>query len=731
MLRSLVLLVGLLPSLIFAEVVPIRSGEHETFTRLVFTLPNSETKWELISDIEEPKLRVDAKDLQFDLSQVFNRIPRTRLEGVRQDGSSVTFALNCKCATRAFRFSDRSVVVDILDPETGQEDPVPEERALIQPPERPMLRIDMGTRENLRVDALGIEKHIRTQPQNSTFASELEERLDNAVAQSVVIPAPSADARNLPDAPQEPRADPGAEYAQSNPQNFTLHTSSGLDELMKEALPSLAKWSSRHCAPEHAVSLDHLDMTTPPLEQLGGLRRDLVGEFDKTNPAAAINLASLLTYLTFGAEAREVLRLVPDREETQALMALSHLMEGNPQPAQIYFAHQSECSDWHSFWSTISGATSDLSDAQAHLALRMVGRFPDHLRRELGPVLAQRMIDADRTAEAEQALAFADRVVERPGPRSTLVRAHVETKNDDYPAADTLLEIAISEGSEASPRALIEQVLLYKSRGLPPPEDLISLVTAYSVEHRRTSEGPGLRRAGAVARALAGQFDQAFSSLEEISKRDGAARAQEVKSELAGILVVEAEEFDLVRATILFDLLADLPSELALTMANRLLEAGFQDLAEQSFGNIPQSITPKHRLFRARLALQKDLPNRALAELLGLEGEEIELLRGEALARSTKTEAAARVYREAGMVDEASRLAWLAGDWETLALSSNPAHSQLATWKMAKEAQAKDIDISENAVLARHQALIDDSLAFRDLANSLLAQHEVGNLPAN
>ena len=256
----------------------------------------------------------------------------------------------------------------------------------------------------------------------------------------------------------------------------------------------------------------------------------------------------------------------------------------------------------------------------------------------------------------------------------------------------------------------------------------MSLVTAYSVEHRRTHYGPGLRRVSAIARALTGHFNEAFLSLEEINQRDGLEQAQQVRSQLIGILLQDADDFELVRMTVLFDLSTHLSGDLSLPLAERLLDAGFIELAQMSYEKAPGSISQDHRVLRARLALAAGFPNRAQAELLGLEGPEIEFLKGEAYEKANKMIDAAQVFQAAGVTEEVDRFAWLAGDWQTLERSSDDVHRQLAKRKLADEKPASTESTQQEPILLRNQRLLEDSLELRSLAEALLDQHEIGEI---
>ncbi len=730
MVRLLIICLVLCPAALLADIVPVRSGEHATFTRLVLTLPAATTEWEMSSSENAPKLRITGEDLTFDISTVFERIPRTRLRALRIEPTGLIMELNCDCTTRAFKFAERSVVVDILDPVQQDPDLAGDARdpAIAEMAEITTLRVKDAVREDLQKAYTAFEPHFERRPDNDVMAAKLEAQLEQAIPQKKQSTAtsepsyPDVDGVGGSHDAETTETDP-----QSLPKNLELHTASGLDEMLKEDLQGLEARSQSHCIANQIVSLDDWANAGPALARVSGLRRSLMGEFDEIDTPSAIELARTYTFLTFGAEARDVLRLVPEDDEVKALKRLSHLMEGNPLPAQALFETQRGCSDWHTFWGVLSGARDTLTEPEIGLALRLLGGLPDHLRRELGPVLAERLVDADRANAAKQALAAVDRITIDPESATSLARAKVEIDQKEFTSAKEVLVSVLTDGSAASPQALTELVDLHFDQSLVPSEDLVSLVTAYAVEHRRTAYGPDLRRASALARVLSGDFDVGFAQVNEIKSRDGAEQAAMVRNELVSVLLQANDDFEVVRATVLHDLSSSLPPDLQFAMAERLLNAGFVDLAKNSMASGADIISPETRILRARLALENGLPKRAQAELLGLKGADVQALRARALALSGDVNEAASAYLDAGSNQDAERMAWLAGDWQTLAASADESYRKVARLRLSNSPESTDKTSKEEQVLARHQTLLAESVALRNLAGDLLAKHPVGD----
>lgn len=64
-----------------ADTIPVRSGEHGDFTRIVVDVPGG-TGWELGREGAVYELRLDRRDADFELGRVFVAIPRDRVSDV-------------------------------------------------------------------------------------------------------------------------------------------------------------------------------------------------------------------------------------------------------------------------------------------------------------------------------------------------------------------------------------------------------------------------------------------------------------------------------------------------------------------------------------------------------------------------------------------------------------------------------------------------------------------------
>ncbi|PCJ05775.1 MAG: hypothetical protein COB16_14920 [Rhodobacteraceae bacterium] len=104
-----------------AETIIARSGEHDGFSRLVMRLPDN-ANWSLTQSGMTATLQVDSPAAVFDTSQVFNLIPRTRLQSLQQSGAGepLRIMLGCDCELKSYVQKDGYLVIDIRDGKSGK-----------------------------------------------------------------------------------------------------------------------------------------------------------------------------------------------------------------------------------------------------------------------------------------------------------------------------------------------------------------------------------------------------------------------------------------------------------------------------------------------------------------------------------------------------------------------------------------------------------------------------------
>ena len=158
------------------EQIAVRSGEHAAFSRLVLE-PQAATGWTLGRIGRGYELRLDRPGVTFDLSQVFDLIPQTRIAAVTAGSTegSVALGLSCDCSVTAFETAAGVIVVDVADAAPDPASPF-----------------------EARLDATGTVPVTASDPQNAAPAARTRETPDpagaSAVPDSLVLLRRAADA---------------------------------------------------------------------------------------------------------------------------------------------------------------------------------------------------------------------------------------------------------------------------------------------------------------------------------------------------------------------------------------------------------------------------------------------------------------------------------------------------------------------------------------------------------
>lgn len=119
-----------------AQLLPVRTGEHDGFTRIVIPIER-DRDWSLQGEGVSRRLLLSPDAEGFDLSRSYDLIPRSRVAALEELPDGLEIRLGCDCGVTAFRYQERYLVIDVADaaPEARPDSarpvtaPVPEGRA--------------------------------------------------------------------------------------------------------------------------------------------------------------------------------------------------------------------------------------------------------------------------------------------------------------------------------------------------------------------------------------------------------------------------------------------------------------------------------------------------------------------------------------------------------------------------------------------------------------------------
>jgi hypothetical protein len=734
-----------------AQGVPIRSGEHEDFTRLVLTLPAQE-KWTLSKDEGSTVLEFE-RPFQFETAKVFDRIPRDRLVDVRQSSPGrLRLDLGCACELSTFWHSPTMLVIDIAEGNTKAN--------LIKPRLRPEVEERTPDDSVAQVKANAIWP--RTKPsvtltkQSLTWPSPMDvpeasaqteeklsqpgtlhqkraqimKQLGRAASQGLLSPSAQFPKTKPPDVQKaDPAQDQPLDKApkrepvktEHDPRN-NMRAQSSIDrDFLSHARKMNGVTSDgRNCLPEALVRVSDWGTDAPFGTQIGPLNTRLYGEFDKPDEKTALALARLYVFFGFGAEAQRALRLAPkpsqDKDIVRAMASI--LRDGQAQPDSV-LSNQMDCTTSIAVWSVLSypALPSELPiDTDA--VLRGLSGLPPHLRRYLGPILSQRFLAVGQTETANRILRILERGTESNTPQIGMAKAELELAEGDITDAGKTLDEVVEQGAEPSARALVRRIETLWSAGDDISFEMAQLAAAYASENRDAPIQKDLLWAQVVALAASGAFHQAFEEIERIESNGGEAR-DGLKNDVMGRLAQKADDLEFLQYALPPASGASPEVEPAVgnAIATRFLDLGFAQPASVYLdGSTVGTAQRDRQILRARLALQEGRPRRAEVELLDLTGPKANLLRAQARGRLGQHAAAAQLFASAGQDDAARAQAWLAEDWEHLAADPESKLREVADF-MTSPPEAPEATAGP---LRQSRDLLGESDEVRKMLRSLL-----------
>ncbi|MCV3269878.1 tetratricopeptide repeat protein [Roseobacter sinensis] len=682
--------------------IVVRSGDHEGFTRLVLRLPENVT-WELI---EEPGLKTISfrgHDAGFNVSRVFDVIPRDQLLEVRPYPSRLELDLSCVCDVNTFVERREFLVVDILD---GP--PLPPESTASAPrfiTARPASGFNFGdllwsdfaspdgeaiasNKSPAEQQPDAIDPSVEARESEAAFVEQTRQQLlaglSNAASRGILEPA-TPDLNGVIGEEEMPPAEEIFDSSEEEivvvaPEGGNIRITSSRDT-PRGALDGDLMTSGAVCASPDRVMVPEWGGEDPFHLQVAGMRRALYSEVDRLNPDQAIALARLYIFFGFGAEAKEVLSLSGTlASEHPELMDLADIMEHgfarNPRFVHRFADCESELALWAAMAAQELPAEQILNEAAA---LRALAALPDHLRRFIAPALSKRLADSGSLDSASIALRNTDWTKTGNESDSDLAEATIEKQSGNTERAENLLSEVIEDNAAETPQAMIALVNSRLDEGKAISADVALLIETYAFEWRDSPIAQDLQRAHVIASAYSDQFDKAFEALENELVTADPDLLNELRSLIFSALSSNADDI-----TFLDAFFAEFPTNAsALSIVSveatvsRLLELGFAAEAEAILADLPADrANDDLRLLHAEALIAMRQPEAALT-VLGLVQSDLSVpLKARALSQLGDNKEAFSLFETLDAEQDAVRAAWLANEWTELVESDAPVFGQ-------------------------------------------------------
>ena len=747
-----------LPVIAAAQTVDLRSGEHGEFTRLVLDAP-ADTDWTMERNPGRLEILLDLPGAEVRSEQVFDRIDRTRIRSVRAEGPRLSVELGCACTVTAFRAGSRMIVFDIYGAETRS----PGTAALAGH------RLSFGS-DVLILPEAG-SRAFRFRAEHLGQGSPARPADEPAEAEVARVPGPVIESGVLTDTfPGQQDSAALGEIGRDLLRQVSRATAQGLltpqsgFPTVPAAVPSPARIErdiaieiptnnvraisavdmARPGQPAGAMSgllgrclddrhFDLLSWAAPGaqlLPEAARLRSGLFGEFDRIDTAKALDLARLYLHFGFGAEARQILDLLPDQTPDIGILRLvGRIVDDGVFEGTNPLAGQESCDGRVAFWALMAQDPIDPARVPDEIAVtRSLNELPGPLRQHLGAILARRLLAANHGDLARSVLRLAGRATSEPSEGLDMAGGELMMRDGrTTEAAEAFVSVAARDGP-LGPEALIALVAARWQEDEALEPGTADSIDALLEENSGLPIAPALHRALVVAHALEGDFNRAQEAYSTAQRRSDAGGREKLDAMYYDVVArrTGADGFLVSLFSADGDVARHVATDTGNRIAERLIEAGFPERSQPFLERGAEGAAGrKRRMLRARAALMLDRPRTAEAELLGVTGADADLLRGlsrraagdfaaavEFLERAGDTQRAMDVAREGGLWEEARRLdALITRDrtGESAPAPATPPAPQVGTEEPRPE-----------AILAAGRDLIESSRTARDALDALL-----------
>ncbi len=718
-----------------AQSIPVRSGEHPTFSRLVLPVSNT-TEWSLVREGAGYVLDLGTGSGDFDTGNVASRLTQGRIASVDSLGDGrLALVPACDCHATAFVFDSGTLVVDLVDGAPPVDSPF--EAGVVTEPavSLPLITPSApGVVPNFDVE-IGMEDPKVSQDM-SDVETALLQSIARAATQGLLETTAPRDAVTLPDAAETVANGMDMTEPEELPTDLDL----GMQDpvigvrsatVIDRDMPSIAVAGSPTtdtggtCLPDAHFAVADWVETDDFAHEIATRRAGLTAEFDQYPDGAVLSLARAYVYFGYGKEAMRVLDLDGiQSQERSVLVAMASLVDGDA-PRDPVLSTQITCATMAGFWAFLAqpagfqGSRPDIRMLQANFR-----DLPAPLKGHLGTALAVRLAAMGEDEAAGQILNRASPALTGATAEQDLVTADVLAAGGDAAAAIQTLATAAQSDERLSPEALLRLFELAHEQETTVDPNLFALSESLRFENRHDPVSRRLLLAEARAYGDLVDFDNAVQTLADVPDGPAAEGESDQKTALVSEIMIglTAKADDL---TFLRHALDGVPDVLTAgaenALATRLLDLGFADRAAQYL--LGEALGPdmgERRYLRAEAALAMGTPDDALRLLSGLTDLRAARLRTAAhVAKGDFGAAYAASEATPGSTPEVEN-AWRAGAWARLAGSEDPLLRTVGSAMLSPAEPAPG-----GASLDGSRTALEDATQTRQMVDDLLTRFQV------
>lgn len=659
-------------SLSNAEAVRVRSGEHADFSRLVLDFEQP-TGWSQSQTEGSFEIRFDRTGVELDLDRVFDKIPKDRIRNVNfdRDRGVLVLSVGCDCVIDMFPARKHSVAIDVRARREGD----PEPRPLPKTPEVVAFPFGRPGEETEQSDLSIRGVSPGTMPRGGPLAAirrdrampGLQERLDEFERQ-LVNQLGRAASQGIAEISADQEAVPArvatTTVASPRPSQHIRARTIYDDPELAAPESDIAEAGHPRCFDEGRLDVASWLDGSPASTAIARARRNLVAEFNDSNPKSVQEMAQTYIALGFGAEAGAVLaELGTDVADSELLMAMAGIVDGGRVVEGSVLDQTTGCDGPAALWAFAGHRPESIpKEVNAEAVQTWFLRLPDSLRRQLGPAILENFLAMERPDAAATIREALKRMSQPQAPEMKLVEAKILAEEGEIDVAIGAFRETAKDAVIASPAAMREMLRHLRKQGTLSRDDTLT-AEALAFEHRGTDIGDGLLAEVARSWSHLGEFGPVWRLWDELAaSSDGGHLPEPLMSALVQDLLdhgQDGEILEFVYSSRYREGRGRLSREINLALATWLIGIGDAEAAGKAVHSYRAEYSLEIRKIRARIALLENEPALALSFLAAEVDPGSLTIKAEALSMLGNHLEAAEAFEMASMPEAAEHEAWL------------------------------------------------------------------------
>ncbi|NDR57451.1 hypothetical protein [Aliiruegeria sabulilitoris] len=611
-----------------AERVTVYSGEHEEFSRVVLSF-GQEIQWTKQKTRDGYEIKFDREGLNIDTGQVFEKIPKDRLQTIRYDEeiSSLIITVAPKVSLEEFLLGDKTLVMDFKNIPAEKPTEVSKSVSAAFPLGRPDLfnqeasfRIaepSNGQTQTSRADHASSDR----QSIPHSIYNELRAEVENANALGVVGVARPGGEHGVNDQTAQARTG----YLAESSSHLSVHPgwqgdmlAAVMQETAQELIPTcfqqdrldIASWSS-DAKPEMTIS------ETRSFPDAG---------LDELSDADVETLVKTYVSLGLGVEAIAIIKEFDLRVEGRELyLEMASIIDELERDKSSLFQGLGECDGPSALWAALAtGEYKQAENFDYNSIQNWFMKLPTNLRELLGPRLSEFLWRHGEQVLFDAVHAATERVGDAESLDWWIVEGKRKTRSGDYFGGGSIFKESLPTSDD---RAMVVMAEVLKTNGIlgNHNRDDLELGEAILFEGKATEPPSNLLEELALGWFSVGNYGAAWNSWHRAESYSvSPEKRAEDFNKMVSLLLSQGEDFQLY--LLRYDpkrnkYLGILSEKVRMKLASWAIENEEVSWAERLVSTQLMKGSEELSMLYSKIALKRKDYNLALSLVDGLEGE--------------------------------------------------------------------------------------------------------------